>query len=149
MATTPNTTTEQNKALVQYAWEGMLNKQNLAVLDETSARDFTYHNARFTARGTDALKQSMRDLFAAFPDGKFLIEDIGAWDDKVCVRYMFRGTHTNNLNLTDGTIPATGKSISANAMAIFRCENGKIAEFWSAVDDLGMMEQLGVIPTSG
>ncbi len=43
-------------------------------------------------------------------------------------------------------IPATGKSVSIPSLTIFRMDNGKIAEGWLVSDNLGMMQQLGVIP---
>jgi hypothetical protein len=32
------------------------------------------------------------------------------------------------------------------AIAIHRIEDGKIVEHWSEVDNLGLMQQLGVVP---
>jgi hypothetical protein len=32
------------------------------------------------------------------------------------------------------------------AIAIHRIENGKIVEHWGELDNLGMMQQLGVVP---
>jgi predicted ester cyclase len=32
---------------------------------------------------------------------------------------------------------------------MFRLVDGRIAEHWAVRDDLGMMQQLGVLPTSG
>ena len=46
-------------------------------------------------------------------------------------------------------IPATGKQITVTGLDYFRVATGKIAEMWQEVDQLGMMQQLGVIPTPG
>jgi predicted ester cyclase len=45
-------------------------------------------------------------------------------------------------------IPPTGNQIAVEAMEIYRLEDGRIAEQWVVMDGLGMMQQLGVIPTS-
>jgi steroid delta-isomerase-like uncharacterized protein len=141
--------TEQNTALVQYAWEELLNKQNLTVLNETSTSDYTYHDTGTTLAGIDVMKQSLQPFFTAFPDGQYTIQDIGAWDDKVVVRYIVTGTQTGPLSVMGNTIPATGNKIQTTAISIFRCQEGKIAEVWNNHDDLSLLEQLGVIPTSG
>jgi hypothetical protein len=46
-------------------------------------------------------------------------------------------------------IPPTGKSISWEEFAFLRIAEGKVAEYWSQTDSLGMMQQLGVIPAPG
>jgi predicted ester cyclase len=43
-------------------------------------------------------------------------------------------------------IPATGKRISASGIGINRIVDGKVVESWSQVDQMGMMQQLGVVP---
>ena len=57
----------------------------------------------------------------------------------------FRGTHLGELN---GIAP-TGKRMDCTGIVISRMEDGKIAEDWANFDDLGMMQQLGVIPEPG
>ena len=43
-------------------------------------------------------------------------------------------------------IPATKKSITVGGIAIFHVVNGKVAEVREQFDQMGMMQQLGVIP---
>ena len=83
-------------------------------------------------------------LFTAFPDLHFTIEDMIAEGDTVVVRYTTRGTHHGNFR----GIPSTGKQVSGTAMFIDRLVNGKAVEQWSNGDDLGLLQQLGVIPPS-
>ncbi len=80
--------------------------------------------------------------FAAFPDSHFTIEDLIAVGDTVVVRYTARGTHQGNLM----AIPPTGKQVSVTAIGIFRIGNGIAVEEWLNIDDLGMLQQLGVVP---
>ncbi len=44
-------------------------------------------------------------------------------------------------------IRATGKRIAITGINIYRFAGGKIAEAWSNSDCLGMMQQLGAIPS--
>ena len=53
------------------------------------------------------------------------------------------GTHTGDL----GEIPATGKRVTLQYVDIMRVRNGKIVEHWLSVEQLSVLQQLGVIPT--
>jgi predicted ester cyclase len=46
-------------------------------------------------------------------------------------------------------VPATGKDVKITGISIDRFENGKVVEAWSNWDSLGMLQQLGVVPTMG
>jgi predicted ester cyclase len=67
-----------------------------------------------------------------------LLEENGLVADRV----VWTATHTGDFM----GIPATGKQIKVSEMHINRFEGGKLAERWGAWDQLGMMQQLGVIP---
>jgi predicted ester cyclase len=43
----------------------------------------------------------------------------------------------------------TGKSATFTGISIDRVVNGKVVEGWTNFDMLGMLQQLGVIPTQG
>ena len=79
----------------------------------------------------------------AFPDLSCTVEDIIAEGEKVAVRIIIRGTH---LGMFRG-LPATGKKIEIGGIGIYRCAGGKIVEGWVYLDTLGMMKQLGMIPS--
>jgi steroid delta-isomerase-like uncharacterized protein len=89
------------------------------------------------------VKQWLTTFAAAFPDGHQVIEDVIAEEDRVVARTTFNGTHKGDMQ----GIPATGKSVSIPSITIFRLDNGKIAEGWLVNDNLGMMQQLGVVPS--
>ena len=96
-------------------------------------------------RGSAALKQGIASLHAAFPDLHYTVEDMVAEGDKVAVHYTGRGTHHGEFQ----GIPATGKPMTYTGILIWRFVDGKIAEHWAAPDLLGLMQQLGAIPTRG
>ena len=60
----------------------------------------------------------------------------------VAGRMTTTGTHTGEFM----GIPATGKRVSFTEIHIVRIANGKAVEHWGNQDDMGMMQQLGVIP---
>ena len=79
---------------------------------------------------------------AALPDFHYTIEDMIAEGDKVVVRLTAQGTQMGEF----GGIPATGKHATWTEMPIGRIASGAIAEHWGEIDNLGMLQQLGVIP---
>jgi len=60
-------------------------------------------------------------------------------------RWTYRGTHKSELM---GIAP-TGKQVTVTGICIDRIVGGKIAEEWGEMDNLGMMQQLGVVPSPG
>jgi predicted ester cyclase len=46
-------------------------------------------------------------------------------------------------------IPPTAKPVTVSAMIIDQLTDGKIVESWRLFDQMGMMQQLGLVPTPG
>jgi predicted ester cyclase len=82
-------------------------------------------------------------LRAAFPDLHQTIEEQIAEGDKVAYRWTARGTHLGELM---GIAP-TGNRVMFTGISIAHLAEGKIEEIWENYDALGMMQQLGVIPS--
>jgi len=91
----------------------------------------------------EGFKQLGAVFLSAFPGGTGIIEDIIVEGNKVVSRLTFRGTHTGDLM----GIPPTGKTVTISEMIIDQFADGKIVESWHLFDQMGMMQQLGVIPT--
>jgi steroid delta-isomerase-like uncharacterized protein len=137
---------EENKAIVRRFFEELLSTDNFSVADEILAPDFRF----FFAGGPDPMDlQSYKDFLvmrrAAFPDRRFTVEEMVAEGDKVSARFTMRGTHEGELR---GIAP-TGKAVTMTGIDIIRLHEGQIVEDRVEVDQLGMMQQLGVIPTPG
>jgi steroid delta-isomerase-like uncharacterized protein len=138
--------TEQNKTFVRRYWEEVWNQGNLAVVDELIASDFDGHplpGEPDFGRGPTGQKQFVDMYRTAFPDLRMTIEDMTAEGDRVAVRWTARGTNTGEMM----GMPATGKHATVTGMFLNRLAGGKIAEGWGNFDALGMLQQLGVIPT--
>ncbi len=136
--------TEDNKAHVRRGFEA-INQKNLAVFDELLDPDVVFHNASTTMQGLEAYKQFLSMYITAFPDLQFTVEDMIAEGDRVVARCTASGTHQGTLM----GIPPTGKHVKMTLIFIDRIVNGKGVEQWSNSDDLGMLQQLGVIPPMG
>jgi predicted ester cyclase len=139
--------TEDNKAITRRMYEEIHNKANLAAADALIAANFVDHNAPEPGipGGPEGVKQTFSIFHAAFPDFSTTVEDMIAEGDKVVARLTMRGAHKGELM---GIAP-TGKQVTIGVIDVVRITGGKIAERWGQEDMLGMMQQLGVVPTPG
>lgn len=138
--------TEDNKALIQRSYNEFFNTGNLALIDQLHSNDYVGHViGLLPIQGLEALKQLTSSYFRAFPDLHITLEDMIAEGDKVMTRVSWRGTHKGEFI----GIPATGKQVTVTGMYEYRIADGKIAEWWDYSDDLGLMQQLGVVPALG
>jgi steroid delta-isomerase-like uncharacterized protein len=141
--------TEDNKAVVRRWVEEVLNTRD--VTDQSAAyqlvaADFVGHfPGQPPIEGLETYRQFGSQYFSAFPDLQITPEDLIAEGDQVTMRYGWRGTQKGELM----GIPPTGKQVVTSGISILRVANGKIAEQWDNFDNLGMLQQLGVIPTMG
>lgn len=46
-------------------------------------------------------------------------------------------------------VPPTGKPVDVSAIAMMRFVDGKVVQLTAQFDQVGMMQQLGLIPTPG
>ena len=86
--------------------------------------------------------QYFQMLLVAFPDLRMDVEDVIASSDKAVARVRVTGTHRREFM----GIPATDKSAAVNLIDITRFgDDGLAHEHWGVVDQLALMQQLGVI----
>jgi predicted ester cyclase len=81
---------------------------------------------------------------AAFPRYEVYIDEMTAEGNRVVVQARLKGTHLGDL----GAIPATHKTVDFPFVIRYEIENGKIVSHWMLADQMGLMEQLGVIPAA-
>jgi steroid delta-isomerase-like uncharacterized protein len=135
---------EQNKHSVQRAFDGLFSRGELALANELVSADFLNHEAPAgVPRGPAGLRQLVTFLRTAFPDIHYEVQELLAEDDMVAVRTILCGTHQG----TFMGIPPTGRPVVQEQIHILRFAGGKIVEHRAVRDDLGMLQQLGVIPT--
>lgn len=128
---------EQNKALA-IRFTDAYQKGDIAAVREICSPDFIEHGVGQTF-SLEQVIETLKGNMAIFSDFTIIAEDMIAKGDRVAVRYLAKVTHTG-----EGLgIPATGKKAESTGIEILRCENGKIAEAWTAEDVLGLLTQLG------
>jgi steroid delta-isomerase-like uncharacterized protein len=130
----------QNKDVVKRYWEGKWNERRPEILDELQTADVKYHGPSMQMNNLEEYKQVYNMYLSAFHETQITIDELIAEGDKVMSRATMTGVHNGDL----GGIPPTGKSIKATAFTVFRLVDGKIAEEWEILDELGLMHQLGM-----
>jgi steroid delta-isomerase-like uncharacterized protein len=140
------TMSEENKAIFRRYVEEVGNEGNLELADEIFDGYLAHQSdGSVLERGPEDVKRFMSEFREGFPDFHSTIEDMVAEGDKVVTRWTMRGTHQGEFR---GIAP-TGKQITVTGIGIFRFSpEGKVVESWDNLDELGMLQQLGVVPTS-
>jgi steroid delta-isomerase-like uncharacterized protein len=135
--------TEENKALVRRFVDEVQSGGNIDAIDELCSPEFVNHSAPpGMPSNCEGVKQVTAMFRRAFPDSYFTVEEMVAEGDKVATRKSFRGTHQGEFM----GIPPTGRQVSIGLIDIVRINDRQVVEHWSMGDNLGMLQQLGVIP---
>ena len=138
---------EANKDVVRQFGEAV-NNYDYGALDEIMAADFVRHSQATSdvkVRSLEEFKQFVKASSESIPDMKGHIELMVAEGDFVAIYATFTGTQSGPM----GPFPATDKTMKSKTMAIFRLENGKIAELWIEWDNLAILSQLDHFPPPG
>lgn len=137
--------TEENKAIVRH-WFQTFNDRDFPAEEAARSADFVVHVPGAPAPlDGQGWKSFLAAFFTGFPDFRLVIEDMMAEGDRVAVRWVFRATHEGEFL----GIPPTGKQVNVPAIEINRVADGKIAEHWFLLDQLGLLQQLGAVPAPG
>jgi steroid delta-isomerase-like uncharacterized protein len=132
---------ERNKAIVRRYIKEVWNRYELDRFEEFVAADVVHHDSSGD-QGLEWMKETAAATLAAFPDLQTLIEDEIAEGDRVVQRQRTTGTHQGEFI----GMPATGQCFDMASIWIFRLADGKIVEIWGQIDQVTMLQQLGVIP---
>lgn len=93
--------------------------------------------------GLQGLKEVLRGMRAAFPDMHWRVEEQLVDGDRVLTRFEWTGTHRDAFL----GVPATGKAVKVWGMVIDRFQEGRIKQTRIIMDTLGLMMQLGAVPS--
>jgi steroid delta-isomerase-like uncharacterized protein len=138
--------TEQNKASARRFVDEVMNKGNLAVIDELSGETFVDHTLPpGVPSNSQGFKGFVTMFRTAFPDLHYRIDDEIAEGDRVVQRTTASGTMKGDFQ----GMPASGKSAAWQEIHITRFANGKAVEHWGVVDQLSMLQQLGFAEAPG
>jgi len=130
-----------NKELVRSCFEKMCNQNDLDGAAELLSEDYMLHDPTEPdfPGGREAFKNMCKTFMEGIRDSSCSIEDQFAEGDKVVTRWTASGCQTKDLP----GIPSKGGCFNVSGIVISRISEGKIAEEWVSMDNLGMLKQLG------
>ena len=135
-------TAEENKAVVLRYVEEVWNRHDLDAIDDIVWPEYINHAATTDEYRTGGARRIWEWLLSVFPDHRFEVEDAATDGQTVALRGTMSATHEGELM----GIEPTGKRVRAQQSHWFRVVDGKVAEHWAVRDDLGTLQQLGVLP---
>jgi steroid delta-isomerase-like uncharacterized protein len=139
-------TPEENNAIAVRFFDSVWNKGDFSVLDTLIAPDADDHSTvggvPKTEKGSASFRAIVGMFRAAMPDVHLTIDDEVYAGDRVVHRWHLEGTDTGGLM----GMPPTGKTVRFSGITTARMRDGKIVERWANVDELGLLQQLGIAP---
>jgi steroid delta-isomerase-like uncharacterized protein len=136
--------TEENKAVVHRLIDEYWNGQRSELFDDIYAAEYVDHNLPpGSPPGREGARQFNSVFLAALPDIRITLDDLVAEGDKVVWRWTAQGTHQGPLM----GIPASGKPVAMSGITIERVVEGRITESWTQYDAVGLLQQVGAMPS--
>lgn len=135
----------QDNAAIARAWaQAAWQQHDLDAAARYLTSDWVGHYAGIgDAQGVDGFKRVAGAYLRAFPDLAITVHDALGDGDKIVRRVTFTGTHQGVFL----GVPPTGRQIRVEGTVILRITGGKIAEEWVTENLLGLLQQLGAIPS--
>jgi steroid delta-isomerase-like uncharacterized protein len=134
-------TSETNKQTATRLYE-LLNGGQVEAAGELMTEDYEEHDP---LPGQGDGREGAVTRFTMITSGlapTFTVEDVIAEDDRVVVRWTNAGTHVGEFL----GIPPTGRTFTIAGIDIYRVSEGRLAEHWHVIDQLAMLQQLGLLP---
>lgn len=130
---------QENKEVIRRVFDA-ISGGDMKTLESLLADDVVEHEE---FPGLEPNKEGVlaffRHMRTAFPDMKWMADDLLADADLVAVRGRFRGTHQGEFM----DIPGSGNSVEVPLADFFRVRDGKVVEHWGVTDTGSLMQQLG------
>lgn len=134
---------EDLKATIRRVFEAAYNNGHLEAYEEIYHPDFLRHRPPLPdIHGLAAYQESITSLRATYPDLHLTVHEIIVEGDSHAIRWTMEGTHTGQ----GGSYPPSGNRVTFTGITISHRRDGKIFEEWANIDNLGVLQQMGVLP---
>ncbi len=120
----------------------LYNEGNLDVIDELFAENFSGHDPQNPIEGREGMREWVQEIRRISPDIHLNLHETVAEGDMTATRWTFSGTHSAEFR----GIPATNLPYVISGMTMSKFSEGKVVESWIQADNLGMLQQIGVVP---
>jgi steroid delta-isomerase-like uncharacterized protein len=134
--------TEQDRDMVVDKLLQIWNHGQIEVVDELFSED--YHAGLMDPLGQDreAERRGVQSFYDGFSDMEWRNVESMMQGERMMLRFKGTGRHTGEF----AGMPATGKMVEFDGVAIYALRNGKIYEGWEYFDLNGLLAQLGAFP---
>lgn len=136
---------EENKDVVRRFIAEVFVAGRQASVEELATDDFTPHSWQSVEPGRENLRAAVERVSAGLSEVSMTIEDMIAEGDRVAVRLTAHAVHDGEFM----GLPASGRSYTISETHIFRVRDGRVSEHWRDADMLGLLQQLGALPSRG
>jgi steroid delta-isomerase-like uncharacterized protein len=113
-----------------------------SVVEEIVHPDYQPDKSLFAKGGPRQVREEIKQGLRSFPDSTSEIIDMCATEDRVWVRYKFRGTHKGEFL----GFPATGKTVEIEGVTILYIKDHKVIDTWTSLPLFDMLTILGLAP---
>jgi predicted ester cyclase len=143
---------EENKEVIRRLYQEGMNRRDAVRSAAFYAPDAKNHGRVAGRAGMQAVFEA---LFSTFPDFTYRIEEQTAEADRVVCKVTLRGTHLGQPTLPHAFsgmltgVPPTGRKVEVLQFHSFRVVDGQILEHSAVRDDMGMVQQLGLVKPAG
>lgn len=126
-------------------FEDLWGARDLSRFGEFVSKDVKFHRPSGEVADFDGWRKSATGLLTGLPDIRMEVEATASAGDVAAARIWMIGTHRGELH---GHAP-TGRAMRVQGRPWARVRDGRIVEFWSLFDELGMLRQLGLLGDAG
>lgn len=124
----------------------LFEKHDLSNLEAYLTADCVqYEPGQEPVRGPDGTRSYFEKSYDLFPDLSMTLENRVVDADCVVERFTMRGTMEGDMTVGDTVVEATGETYEWEGFVEFRMEDDRISEIHVVSDELGMMQELGLI----
>jgi steroid delta-isomerase-like uncharacterized protein len=139
--------TDSNQAIARRYYYEIMNGANYSVIDKLMTRDFVFHAPPIRPLELEGFQQLISCFHKAFPDVYYNLETLIGEENKVAVKWTAYATHLGPIQTVKGKCDPTGKKVAITGVTWFHLHNNKIQRIYVNEDVIGLLFQLGVLPT--
>ena len=131
------TDSESNEKIIRRLFQECIDGNEPELFGELIAEEYVGPRGD---TGPAAFREPIDRMRTAFPDIRFVIEEVMADGDRVALRWSWSGTHRGPFV---GVAP-TNHHVVNDAIGIFRLRDGKVVAASLQTDRLGFWQQIGL-----
>ena len=136
----------REKVVLSY-FHDVLDGRQIGLLDSLFLSDCVIYRPEGTVKGMAGIRGVVERNIAAYSQFATEVHDVFESGDRVVVRVTHRATGAGVFRSRIGDHDVEGKQLTWSAIAIFRMQDGKIAEEWVNRDELGILLSAGALET--